>query len=478
MSKMRTSPSLSVVMVVPVLLAVVASLACSGATSPAPGSSGSNTVAASTVPSSIAGSPSKPAGSAPAGWTDSILFADANAWEPVIATDPSAPWVYAVSTVKYLDHCKDCPTWAMSFRASSDGGKTWGDMTQVCKCKGYNWIGDPGLRTDAAGNLYASFLATPGYRIMFSKSTDHGATWTGPKDLTGDLPWGDHPWIAVAPSGKDIYIGFDRVDHYVVASHDSGKTWTDPVRTNPGEEMRAGGYYFDESATVAPDGSVYFLTPVFGCCPYGQHAAYEPVKAFVASSSDGGRTWEQTKVAEVPPPPKALCTKGGCPKEWFGLLGAIASDSSGKLVVVYNGRGPDASEGEQIWTRMSTDGGASWTHPQAISPPGNVIAAFPAIAADGEGDFRVMWTDDRNGADTQTNWNIYSARSTDGGATWSEGVDVSNGAAYDYQTPEGFGFFYGDYGDIQITNDGRSAVIWAESLLYKGPGSTWLAFGK
>ena len=62
------------------------------------------------------------------------LFTDGNGWEPVIAADPSAPYVYAATTLKddgCVSPAANCPRWNMALRRSDDGGATWGDLSWV-----------------------------------------------------------------------------------------------------------------------------------------------------------------------------------------------------------------------------------------------------------------------------------------------------------------------------------------------------------
>ena len=42
------------------------------------------------------------------------------------------------------------------------------------------------------------------------------------------------------------------------------------------------------------------------------------------------------------------------------------------------------------------------------------------------------------------------------------------------KTPAGFAEIYGDYGEIAITNTGKSIATWGEGLSYTGPGGVWL----
>ena len=71
-------------------------------------------------------------------------------------------------------------------------------------------------------------------------------------------------------------------------------------------------------------------------------------------------------------------------------------------------------------------------------------------------------------------WNVWYRSSADGGASWATPVkisDASGGAAY--KTAAGFAEVYGDYGEMAITNTGKSIAIWGEGTSYTGPGGVW-----
>ena len=38
---------------------------------------------------------------------------------------------------------------------------------------------------------------------------------------------------------------------------------------------------------------------------------------------------------------------------------------------------------------------------------------------------------------------------------------------------DGFLEFYGDYGEIAITSEGKTIGVWAEAFSYNGPGGVW-----
>jgi Neuraminidase (sialidase) len=121
-----------------------------------------------------------------------------------------------------------------------------------------------------------------------------------------------------------------------------------------------------------------------------------------------------------------------------------------------------------MFVTTSADGGLTWTEPIPLSPPG-ANSVLPAASSGGAGDFRVSWMDTRTGR-----WNVWYSRSTDGGATWSEAIRLSNrrGGA-PYKRAKGFLEVYGDYGEIDVTSSGNTVAIWGEGASYSGPGGVW-----
>ena len=100
---------------------------------------------------------------------------------------------------------------------------------------------------------------------------------------------------------------------------------------------------------------------------------------------------------------------------------------------------------------------------------GSANAIFPAMAAAGSGDFRVWWMDTRTGR-----WNVWYRASSDAGRTWSRDVRLSNASGgAPYKGTRGFGEAYGDYGEMAITNTGKTVAIWGEGPSYNGPGGVW-----
>ena len=117
------------------------------------------------------------ASAAPApGWAgERVADPVADDWEPAIAADPRAPFVYLMTTHFADKPCPgNCPVPHISVHVSSDGGRTWAPQRPLCACKG-SWQYDPVVEVvPNTGAVYAAYLN--GFNVLFTRSVDNGAT--------------------------------------------------------------------------------------------------------------------------------------------------------------------------------------------------------------------------------------------------------------------------------------------------------------
>ena len=74
--------------------------------------------------------------------------------------------------------CKQCPPIPMLLRVSSDNGATWSAESYPCPCPGVKQFQyDPVVKVASNGVVYATWMNK--YDMVFSKSTNHGATLDG-----------------------------------------------------------------------------------------------------------------------------------------------------------------------------------------------------------------------------------------------------------------------------------------------------------
>ena len=397
------------------------------------------------------------------GWAgERIVNRTGNDWEPAVAADPNAPFVYILHN-RYggKDACANgCPDPAMILHVSADGGRTWQPERFLCRCKGIGGQFDPLIDVvPDTGDVVTVWMN--GFRIQFARSTDHGATWSKPTWVHPDVKWGDKPNLALSPDGQDVYVQFNGPtggDAYSAASHDGGITWSTTKLT---ESDR---YYYDYGGAVLPGGRVVFAQISFTYS--GPQDAAEGVQQIhVFASDDGGATWSELLLDELQL--GSECTSRSCYGDFYDSGPALAADEDGDLVIVYNGASTPFGP-QTVYSRSSQDGGLTWSDRVQLSKEG-VNAAFPAAAGEGDDGARVWFMAQRN-----RYWQVWYRTTDDLGATWSTREKLSDATSGTvYKHPAGFDEVYGDYGEIAITSDGRTVGVWGEGRSYYGPGGVW-----
>jgi hypothetical protein len=164
------------------------------------------------------------------------------------------------------------------------------------------------------------------------------------------------------------------------------------------------------------------------------------------------------------------CVAAGCSSDFYIGHSGVSADASGNLVMVYDGA--TTPGGKQLaFAKRSTNGGLTWSARTTLSVVGEQSTA-PTVESRGAGDVRV-WFAQTNGGNHDA-WNIWYRSSVDGGVTWAAPVNISDAiSGAGYKTAAGFQEFYGDYGEIAITNTGKTIGVWGEAFSYTGPGGTW-----
>lgn len=409
------------------------------------------------------------------GWVGSTLLnATTDDWEPATAADPAAPYVYLLTTrygVNPPGCSSKCPTPFIALTASADGGSTWDAQRALCTCLGSKGQFDPTIEVvPNTGAVYSVFMngdRHDGFSTVFTKSTDHGATWSAPVHVYGNVSWTDKPEVATSASGKDIYISWNGPqggDPYIGQSHDYGATWT---QTKLNGSKR---YYYAYDARVLSDGTVVFSESSLDYA--GATNVQGEVWHHALISRDNGATWEDHIVAKVPL--GEFCVAAGCKPDFYLGQTSVVSDAPNHLVFAYEG--PAAAGGPQsVDIATSADAGRTWSVGTSLSAIGE-NALQPRLASSGGGDVRVWYMQTADG-DNPDAWNVWYRSSTNGGKTWSSPVKLDDappgGGNPGYINADGFAEIYGDYGEIAVTNTGKTFATWGEGFSYTGPGGTW-----
>jgi Neuraminidase (sialidase) len=384
-------------------------------------------------------------------------------WEPSVAADNAGHIFVLYPHYGRVPDCKDCRTPTMLFVVSNDNGKTW-QAPRVMLDTGSGQF-DAQIAVDPADHrtLVAAWLDNRKRHVMLARSTDFGATWAFTIAARSDVQL-DKPALAVR--GPNVYVAFNHEEEvWAAASQDGGRTfsWT---RMNPDSRP---GWSLLGSATVDPSGNAYLAWASYSKAG----GARGSVNLYVSKSADAGKTWTSKQLDTSAASPD--CKDEDCGEAYLGAQIAITSDNDGTLYALWNaGRTPSGPQ--QIYFSSSTNGSENWLPRATVSSASSGVEhAFPAIAAGANGDVRIAWMDSRK----PPYWNTYYRSSSNGGATWTDEVRVSNYIpGYRYIKKDGFRFPFGDYFGLTIDNHGETHIVWGEGMNYQSPGSIWHASGR
>jgi hypothetical protein len=251
-----------------------------------------------------------------------------------------------------------------------------------------------GIQVDQAnGNVYAAWSDFHGRgcnEIVFSRSTDHGATFSAPMKISSVCN-NQGPNIAIGPSGQ-VYV-----------------SW---FATTGG--TRALGGNFSEGAAFASSND--------GGQTFSKADIVVPFNPFVSNQFSGNGARQCGDLASACPTGQTF------PR--FDLSQPTIATNGAKIVMAFQIALADG-QGQAVFT-TSNDGGGTWSAPKAIDAQAKGHQFFPWIAA-ANGRLSVAYYDSRldpNYLATRAPCNdaagkgyaclaVWSSSSTDGGATWT-----------------------------------------------------------
>jgi hypothetical protein len=288
------------------------------------------------------------------------------------------------------------------------------------------------LTTDpASGNVYVAWARYPGQSgnnvILFSRSTDHGATFSRPIKVTQGLAEEQFADLDVGPNGN-VYLTFRTFGVqgptenaiWIVRSTNAGVSWSAPQRL----------------ATITP-----FDSDDFGATDCGDGP-------FACAS---GLTYSR-----------------------FATLSAVAADGAG-VHVVWSAREADGQA--KILVRNSPDGvswptpaftldsvptGHQW-FPDVDSADGVITVVFHDSRADGSYSPSLPPGNTTTGTNSGNVVHTFVARSSNGGVSWTETQVTTAGSNYGWETHGARRVgFWGDYNYVSAVPGGVN-ITWTDS---------------
>lgn len=411
-----------------------------------------------------------------------------NHHENSIAINPANPAQIAV-----VSNTEDSPGMMRAY--STDSGATWTSGIIANGDALGNGCGDPSLAWDNFGNLFITYIDCTYTDVQLGLSTDGGKTFSFVTTVARPMPLA--PFGPTAPGNPYGTRTGASVDQPTVAAG-AGSVWityetSGSINARGATVTGLGLIGALNAAQVAP-GSFGGNFGDIAIGPAGQvMVTYQnntsgagPSTIFVNVDGDGvGAGGFGAAVAAT------TTNVGGtrlipAQSNNFGIdaEAGLAYDRSGgarngRLYLVYTDAPSTSSNDTNIFTRFSTDDGATWSAAVRINDDaGGINSQFlPRIALDQtSGDIAVSWYDSRNdtgmGGPGDTNGianddaQLFATFSTDGGATFAANLKVSAGTSNSARSePPGpccRPLGYGDYVGLAFHN-GNFYPGWADN---------------
>jgi hypothetical protein len=311
--------------------------------------------------------------------------------------------------------------------------------------------------------------------LCIHRSTDGGATWQGPFEVTpapsgSDFP--DREWVGVDPETGRLFVSWTHFGSGItmrVAYSDNAATGNPPTWTGPalvGTRSYDGQCSFIQPDPAGPN--VYLVWESYPSTGSGDAAVS------FARSTDNGLSWGAP--ADVRYFWHHIAPYGF--ERWlWSVTGSALNPVDGGIEVVYAASQNGTTTGDlgDVYFIRSANQGTTWSAPKTLDvfPGTDRPQCFPTVAADPSGAIHAYWYDLSPGSGLDDWTDLMHAYSTDFGVTWSSPVPTTP-SPFHNEAGNNFGYPHqGDYIDATLATGGgaQSAFAWMNEPNPLGSGA-------
>ncbi len=305
-------------------------------------------------------------------WTQGSLTSSLTVWgDPVVVFDNNGHLYFGHLTnptgPAFIDR--------IVVQKSTNGGASWNDGAGIGlnlpKQQDKEWLAVDGSSSSYRHNIYMAWTEFDSYgsanpldstRILFSRTTDAGQTWSSPikiSDAGGDCIDEDNTVEgavpAVGPNGEVYTAWSGPLGIMLDRSLDGGVTFGQDIFVT----AQPGGWDFPVSGIYRSNG-----LPVTACdisnSPYNGHVyvmwadqrnGTSNTDVFIIKSTDGGDTWGS---------PVRVNNDNSNRHQFFPWM--TIDQSTGHIYVVFYDRRNTTGDATEVWMAKSTDGGNSFSN--------------------------------------------------------------------------------------------------------------------
>jgi hypothetical protein len=354
------------------------------------------------------------------------------------------------------------------FSRSTDGGGTWSTPRNLSNSTGYSF--NPRIAVDSNGGINVVWVDdTPGNQdVFFSRSANGGASFSTPQNLSNDTPDSASPQVGVDTSGNiSVVWENDDITYGIMYRHSTdGVTFSTVTNlaTNTtgsfGPQMAIGA---DGSVSVVWEDDFNFQSDISFSRSADKGATFSTPKNLSSNSGnsfgaqvavDPSGNIEVAWTDNTPGNNEILFTHSSDGGGTFASTknisnspgdsgnAVLGTDASNNIYVAWQDNVPPAFN-KDVYLARSTDGGTSFSAVNLSNNVGNSINPFMSV--DASGGVNLVWMDRTPG-----NASIFFARSTDAGVTFSTAQNLSNdsGSSSD--------------GQVLVDKNGNLDVVWSD----------------
>lgn len=343
---------------------------------------------------------------------------------------------------------------------SEDGGYTWG--MGMLTSPGYVVWGDPCIIVDTAGDFYFLHLSYvqggPWIDRIYSQKYDFDTdVWSDGSYMgKNGVKAQDKEWAVVDSANNNIYVTWTQFDDYGSGNPDDFSNIMFSKSTDAGETWSDAIQINEVSGDcIDDDNTTEGAVPAVG--PNGEiFVAWAGPEGIVFDRSyDQGETWlEEDIFISDQPGGWAFDIEGinRCNGLPITCCDISYTETRGTIYVNWSDQRNGADDTD-VWIAKSTDNGDTWSEPIRVNndDPGRQQFFTWMTIDQTNGDVLIVFYDRRNHEDKGTD--VYLARSTDGGETFHN-ILISESAFYPSAN-----VFFGDYNNI-TAHDGIVRPIW------------------
>ena len=265
------------------------------------------------------------------------------------------------------------------------------------------WMAVDNSTSSFSGTVYASwthFTATSDF-IWFSRSTNHGVTWSSPKQISTTAQNGavQGSQVAVGPAGEvyvayEVFLASGQGQHFIAKSTNGGVSFGTPVAMTPAfNNLSFAAAYRDNSfpaLAVSPVTGKAFIYDVYTDQP-GTNSTTE----FVSSKTSGGLTFatpvraNDSTTGQRLMPAVAADLNGVVHLSWFDTRNSPSNSDLLNIYATYTkNNGSSFAPNAKVTSHQINNGGSGFLGDYsgiAAGPNGATSMAHPAWTDGGVG---------------------------------------------------------------------------------------------